>query len=79
MDKIKEVCMYNYIYMYADSHIYMKWRTSIHMIYIYIYISYYISIYIYICHAIHPYPFWLKLRATVLPYHRSWRDHLASP
>ena len=36
--------------MYADSHIYMKWRTSIHMIYIYIYIyiSYYISIYIYI-------------------------------
>ena len=24
--------------MYADSHIYTKWRTSIHMIYIYIYI-----------------------------------------
>ena len=42
MDKIKEVCIYNYIYvyisiyMYTDAHIYMKWRTSIHMIYIYI-------------------------------------------
>ena len=47
----------------------MKWRTSIHMIYIYTYIYIYqiiyLYIYIYICHAIHPYPFWLKLRATV--------------
>ena len=31
--------------MYADSHIYTKWRTSIHVIYI--------------CHAIHLYPFCL--------------------
>ena len=33
--------------MYTDAHIYMKWRTSIHMIYIYIYIILYIYIYIY--------------------------------
>ena len=48
MDKIKQVCMYNYIYMYADWHIYMKWRTSIHMIYIYTYIYIYTCTYVYI-------------------------------